>query len=57
MLNSRSSLPFMSLVDYARVLREWTYRFNDNWEDTIVPIVQKEYPELGDPTKLEAFRR
>jgi len=42
---------------YARVLREWSYRFNDNWEDTIVPIIQNEYPELCDPSKLETFRR
>ncbi|KAJ3804023.1 cyclopropane-fatty-acyl-phospholipid synthase [Lentinula aff. lateritia] len=41
---------------YARTLREWSYRFQANFESHIKPALNKQYPELND-INIEIFRR
>ena len=42
--------------DYARTLREWGYRFRNNFSSHIQPALQKQYPKLTE-TDLDIFRR
>jgi cyclopropane-fatty-acyl-phospholipid synthase len=44
-------------LDYARTLREWARRFNQNFTGKEVKAMQERYPMLKDPKNLEAFRR
>ncbi|KII84953.1 hypothetical protein PLICRDRAFT_146549 [Plicaturopsis crispa FD-325 SS-3] len=40
---------------YARTLREWGYRFENNFETHIRPALTKQYPDLSD-ADIEIFR-
>ena len=46
---------------YARTLREWRYRFQDKFEEVIVPALRNEYPDVMDGKKgreeIEVFKR
>ncbi|KAI0727633.1 cyclopropane-fatty-acyl-phospholipid synthase [Fomitopsis betulina] len=44
-------------MHYPRTLREWGYRFEENFKGAIVENLIKEHPQLSDPKSLEAFRR
>lgn len=45
------------VTDYPRTLREWGYRFEENFKGEIVENLIQEHPQLSDPKSLEAFRR
>ncbi|KAJ7170502.1 S-adenosyl-L-methionine-dependent methyltransferase [Mycena crocata] len=42
---------------YPRCLREWGRRLHENWTADLIDSLQRRYPELKDPYKLEMFRR
>ncbi|KAK7046918.1 cyclopropane fatty acid synthase [Favolaschia claudopus] len=44
-------------IHYPRCLREWGRRLEENWTSDLIESLQKRYPELKDPYKLEMFRR
>ena len=50
-------LTTIRVTDYPRTLREWGYRFEQNFKGEIIEDLVKEHPQLADPKSLEAFRR
>jgi cyclopropane-fatty-acyl-phospholipid synthase len=42
---------------YARTLREWRRRFEDKFDDVIVPALQSEHPDVMGPQTGEKGRR
>lgn len=48
---------FGNVKDYSRTLREWSRRFEKNFQGKIVTDMQKKYPALQAPEALEAYKR
>ncbi|KAK7029627.1 hypothetical protein VNI00_014325 [Paramarasmius palmivorus] len=44
-------------IHYCRTLREWNRRFQKNFEGDLIGYMQREYPFLKDPYRLEMFKR
>ncbi|KAF9228329.1 putative cyclopropane fatty acid synthase [Gyrodon lividus] len=44
-------------IHYARTLREWSRRFQENFHGSLVEHMQERYPALKDARNLEAFKR